>query len=229
MGLPKIPPLYAGNGTIEGLMSGLNFGSSKATILNTPANGIGFQALNQQLRQAIETFQILQLQLGHQNAGHLIQSSSVFYLSLGKDDYINLFFLDRHHHSSSGVVRQKHGSPSFPRILVNQITQAIKDLYNANARKIICVGIGPLGCAPRSLWEAYDSSTTKVSDGDNYCVKEINDAILEYNAILSQRLYNLSLELLDAQIIFCDAYQGMMEIITRPALYGLTSRVDDPD
>ncbi|KAK9097053.1 hypothetical protein Sjap_022550 [Stephania japonica] len=226
MGLPKIPPFYAGNGTIQGLLSGLNFGSSKATILNTPPANIngttttttsssifGFQALNQQLRQAIETFQMLQLQLGLQNARRFIQSS-VFYLSLGKDDYINLFFPNHRHHSSSAAA-------AFARILVNQITQAIKDLYNANARKIICVGIGPLGCAPRSLWEAYDS-TTKISGG-NYCVKEMNEVILEYNAILSQHLYNLSLELSDAQIIFCDVYQGMMEIITRHALHGFSN------
>ncbi|XP_010248460.1 PREDICTED: GDSL esterase/lipase At1g71250-like [Nelumbo nucifera] len=119
MGLPEIPPFYGQNGTIEGLLGGLNFGSSPATIMNT--GKLGFQSLNQQLRQASETLQLLQLQLGQDKAQQMI-NSSLFYLSFGKDDYVELFL-----HDISGL-RHRFGAKGFAQVLVNQITRVIKVL-----------------------------------------------------------------------------------------------------
>uniref|UniRef100_A0A803KRE7 Uncharacterized protein n=1 Tax=Chenopodium quinoa TaxID=63459 RepID=A0A803KRE7_CHEQI len=70
---------YEQNGTIQGILSGDNYGSAQATILPF-ANIPTFQSLNQQQRQAFETIQLLQLQLGEQEA-HQFISSSIFYLS----------------------------------------------------------------------------------------------------------------------------------------------------
>ncbi|KAF8395556.1 hypothetical protein HHK36_019504 [Tetracentron sinense] len=208
MGLPEIPSFYNQNGTIEGLLSGLNFGSSPATIMNP--GSMGHQSLNQQLRQAFETIQMLQLQLGQDRAREVIKSS-IFYLSFGKDDYIELFLPD------FSSVRRKYGRQGFAHILVNQMIRVVKDLYNANVRKIICMGIGPLGCAPRTLWESYNS-TAAAGGGD--CVDDINEHVIKYNTMLSRDLMDLNLELPDAQIIFCDLYKGMMEIISNPFRYG---------
>ncbi|KAF6162061.1 hypothetical protein GIB67_025827 [Kingdonia uniflora] len=211
IGLPEIPSFYGENGTIEGLMGGLNYGSSQSTIMNT--GNLGFQALNQQLRQAFETLQMLQLQLGQEKAQEVIKSS-VFYFSLGKDDYIEIFLRD-----DQSSVRKKYSSGGFAHILVNQMIRVIKDLYNANVRKIVCMGIGPLGCAPRTLWESSDQ-TTRPDMG--HCVDEINKDILQYNTMLSEKLIDLNSELEEAEIVFCDVYQGMMEIINNPTRYGFS-------
>ncbi|KAF9601752.1 hypothetical protein IFM89_022866 [Coptis chinensis] len=213
MGLPVIPSFYGQNGSIEGLVTGLNFGSSEATIMNT--GNLGFEALNHQLRQLFETLQVLQLQLGQRKALELVQSS-LFYISLGKDDYIHLFL-----HDFSGL-RLKYGSAGFAHILVKQMIRVVKDLYNANVRKIICMGIGPLGCAPRLLWESHNSSALP-NLHDKHCNNEINKFVLQYNAMLSKHLLDLNYELIDAQIIFCDVYQGMMEIISEPTRYGFSN------
>ncbi|OVA13764.1 Lipase [Macleaya cordata] len=215
MGLPEIPAFHSENGTIQGLESGLNFGSTQATIMIS--GRLGFQGLNQQLRQAFETLQLLQLQLGQEKAHSLIESS-VFYLSLGKDDYIEFFQRD-----FSGV-RRRFSREVFTQNLVRQMIRVVKDLYNANVKKIICMGIGPLGCAPRTLWESYDptsnSSRHATTGSSRDCVDDVNFLILEYNAMLSEQLLDLNFEFPDAQIIFCDVYQAMMEIITFPNRYG---------
>ncbi|PIA53343.1 hypothetical protein AQUCO_00900131v1 [Aquilegia coerulea] len=212
LGLPMIPPFYGQNGSIEGLLSGLNFGSSQATIINT--GNLAFQALNHQLRQLYETLQMLQMQLGQTKSSNLVQSS-LFYISLGKDDYIQLFL----HKFSS--LRHKYSGGAFAHILVQQMIRVVKDLYNANARKIIVIGIGPLGCAPRALWESYNSTAHTNAD-DRHCVQEINELILQYNAMLSEHLLELNYELFDAQIVFCDVYQGMLQIINNPKRYGFS-------
>ncbi|XP_026412814.1 GDSL esterase/lipase 7-like [Papaver somniferum] len=222
MGLPRIPAFHADNGTIEGLENGINFGSTQATILSSGRQG--FQGLNQQLRQAYETLQLLQLQLGQDKAQEVIESS-VFYLSLGKDDYINFL-----HPDSSGV-RHRFSKEVFTQILVNQMIRVVKDLYNENVKKIVCMGIGPLGCAaPRALWESsrdndshhpsLTSSNSGTGSGWQVCMEDVNDLVLEYNALLSERLLDLNFELPDAHIIFCDVYQAMMDIISFPRRYG---------
>ncbi|XP_042484949.1 GDSL esterase/lipase At5g08460-like [Macadamia integrifolia] len=208
MGLPQISQFDSQNGTTDDLISGLNFGSSPATIIT--AGELGF--LNQQLRQALETIQLLELELGREEVQELIKSS-LFYLSFGKDDYINLFS------SNFSDVRMRFGPTGFAQILVNQMVGVVKDLYNADARKILCMGIGPLGCSPRILYESHRYRVGSAA-GDGHCVDEINEHIVQYNLMLSKRLSELSLELSDAEIVFCDVYSGMMEIITHPGRYG---------
>ncbi|KAE8712203.1 Pyridine nucleotide-disulfide oxidoreductase family protein [Hibiscus syriacus] len=88
MGVPYAESFYTQNGTIDGLLRGVNYGAAHATILT--ASSLGHQSLNHQLRQVFETVQLLQLQLGHESSSRFIKSS-IFYLSFGKDDYIDLF------------------------------------------------------------------------------------------------------------------------------------------
>lgn len=214
MSLPNILPFYSQNGSIAELQHGLNFGSAEATILEPRSQS--HQSLNQQLRQVFEIIQLLQLQLGQNSADHFIKSSMV-YLSFSKDDYIDLFL-----GNSSGVMLN-YNSQEFAHILVNQMIHAMRILYNANFRKIICTGILPLGCTPRTVWKWYNTSNVE-KDGRG-CVKEINDIVLEYNTMLNEHIVKLNSKLPDAQIVFCDVYQGIMEIITKPENYGMNLKV----
>ncbi|KAG2674284.1 hypothetical protein I3760_13G126500 [Carya illinoinensis] len=210
MGLPKILPFYSQNGSIDELIVGLNFGSAEATIVSSQSH----QSLNQQLRQVFETLQLLQLQLGENRAENLIRSS-VVYLSFGKDDYIDIFL-----RNSSGLML-KFSSKEFAHILVHQIMHVVRNLYNANFRKIICTGILPLGCTPRRIWERYNTTVVEDQDHDGGgCVKDINEMVLEYNTMLDEHLLELNSMLPDIEIVFCDVYRGIMKILTDPGHYG---------
>ncbi|KAM7522718.1 hypothetical protein LguiA_012620 [Lonicera macranthoides] len=167
------------------------------------------QSLNQQLRQSFDTLQLLQLLLGQESANQFIRSS-LFYLSFGINDYID-HFLDQ-------STNQKYNSETFARILVDQMVNAIKDLHNANVRRIVVMGILPLGCAPRMLWEKFNSTVGYRDLGG--CADEINGMVLEYNGMLENGIVQLNAELPDAQIIFCDVYEAIMEIIIDPIAYG---------
>ncbi|KAJ6346392.1 hypothetical protein OIU78_008935 [Salix suchowensis] len=210
IGLPNSQPFYSQIGSIEGLIKGVNYGSAHATIISPSSQS--HPSFNQQLRQVYETFQLLQLQLRQDRAQDFIKSS-MFYLSFGRDDYVDLFL-----RNSSGMML-KYSGQEFARILANQMVHAIRTLYDANVRKIISAGILPLGCAPRVVWEWYNSTATHDGMG---CVAEINELVLQYNTLLNEHIVELNEELPDAQIIFCDVYQGMMEVITNPALFGFS-------
>lgn len=210
MGLRYIPPFYSQNGSIEEVLRGINFGSAQATIMNP--SGQNYQSLNQQLRQVFETIELLHLQLSQNSVLHFIRSS-IFYLSFGKDDYIDLFL-----RNSSGALLE-YSSQEFANILASQMIDVMRNLYDMNVRKIICMGILPLGCTPRVVSSVSELNNS--TDGERKCVEKINKLVLEYNAILNEQIVELNAELPDAHVVFCDVYQGIREIITNPELYGM--------
>ncbi|CAA3023787.1 GDSL esterase lipase 7-like [Olea europaea subsp. europaea] len=203
MNLSYAIPFYSQNGTIHDLLTGVNFGAAHATILYVGSRG--YQSLNQQLRQTFETIQLLQLWLGQEFATEFIESS-LFYLSLGKDDFIDYF------HSNSSRISPRFSGQNFTHILVNQMTNAIRNLYANDARKIVCAGILPLGCAPRMLSMNVDRRG---------CASEVNMLVSEYNTRLEEKIVALNAELSGAHIIFCDVYRAIMEFVNNPQNYGV--------
>lgn len=77
------------------------------------------------------------------------------------------------------------------------------------------LGVGPLGCAPRVMWLGGGRG-----GGAENCVGEANDVVQHYNELLAHGLRRASDEMPGAQIVFCDVYKGLMEIISSPHLYG---------
>ncbi|KAK6164010.1 hypothetical protein DH2020_000874 [Rehmannia glutinosa] len=210
MGLPKTTPFFSQNGSIHTILGGVNFGSAEATILYPSSRS--YQSLNEQLRQAFETIQLLQLRLGEETANNFIESS-IFYLSFGKDDFIDYFL----NNSSSSGIGLKYSAQNLSHILVHQMTNAVRNLYDNNVRKIVCAGVLPLGCAPRILLK-NDGSSDSVSKG---CLDEVNMLVLEYNTRLEENIVAINAELADVHIIFCDVYRAMMEFINNPMGYGI--------
>ncbi|KAL3625724.1 hypothetical protein CASFOL_030253 [Castilleja foliolosa] len=197
MGLPNTIPFYTQNGSIHSILGGVNFGSTEATILYPSSRS--YQSLNQQLRQASEIIQLLQLHFGEEKATNFIKTS-VFYLSFGKDDFIDYFV-----RNSSRIGR------NFSHILAHQMTNAIRNLYANNVRKIVFAGVLPLGCAPRMLLRSVNSCLDD----------EVNMLVLEYNTMMEENVVAINAELSDARVIFCDVYRAMIEIINHPTVYGM--------
>ncbi|KAG9138526.1 hypothetical protein Leryth_012876 [Lithospermum erythrorhizon] len=208
MNLPYTPPFYTRNGSLDGLISGINFGSALATIMYSGTTS--HQSLSQQLRQAFETIQLLQLELGEETTERFVKSS-LFYLSFGKDDYINYVLQNSTDNSSS----LNYGDEKFTYILFHQMTNAIRNLYGANVRRIICVGVLPLGCSPHIRY--WFNSTEGEGTG---CVDKVNKLVVEYNTRLEEKIVDLNVELPGAHIVFCDVYRAMMEFITNPKNHG---------
>ncbi|BFG35038.1 hypothetical protein CerSpe_213120 [Prunus speciosa] len=214
MGMPNILPFYSQNGSIDGILKGLNFGSAQATIMNPSSQN--YQSVNQQLRQVFDSMQLLQLQLSQETALHFIRSS-IFYLSFGKDDYIDLYL-----RNASGAAKPNYSDQEFSHILANQMIHVIRNLYDMNVRRMICMGILPLGCTPRMLLDRYNSNPKagEEDDAGRGCVEEINAQVSEYNKMLHEQIATLRTELPEAQIVFCDVYQGIRKIINNPERYG---------
>lgn len=88
----------------------------------------------------------------------------------------------------------------------------MQNLYNANVRKVVVMGLAPIGCAPFYLSQ-YNSNNGE-------CVHMINDMILEFNFVVRYMVEELAQELIDVDLIFCDAFEAAMDIITNNHIYG---------
>ena len=88
----------------------------------------------------------------------------------------------------------------------------MQNLYNANVRKVVVMGLAPIGCTPHYLWQ-YGSENGE-------CVDEINNVVIEFNYAMKYMVYELNHELPGAMITFCDAFEGSMDILTNRQRYG---------
>lgn len=75
-------------------------------------------------------------------------------------------------------------------------------------------GLAPIGCAPHYMWQ-YDSQNGE-------CIEQINDMAIEFNFLMRYMVENLNKELSDANIIFCDTFEGSMDILKNHESYGNT-------
>lgn len=96
--------------------------------------------------------------------------------------------------------------------MATTVSQEIKNLYNKSVRKVVLMGLPPIGCAPHYLW--------KDNCGNGECVEEINDMIMEFSYVMRYMVYELCEDFPDLNIIFCDMYEGSMDIIKSYELYG---------
>ncbi|XP_021757679.1 GDSL esterase/lipase At5g08460-like [Chenopodium quinoa] len=212
LGLPFVPSYLGQSGSIDDLIHGVNYASAGAGIIFSSGTDLGQHvSLAQQIQQATDTFQLFMMSMGEDAAVRLI-SDSIFYISIGTNDYIH-FYLQ----NVSGI--QSVYSPwSFNHFLSTSLKQEIKNLHTAHVRKVVVMGIAPMGCAPHYLWR-YRSKNGE-------CIQEINNMIMEFNFVMRYMIQELNKELSDSKIIFCDMYEGAMDIIQNHEHYGLQVTTD---
>lgn len=92
-----------------------------------------------------------------------------------------------------------------------------QNLYNVNVRKVVVMGLAPIGCAPHYLWE-YGSENGE-------CVEQINDMVMEFNFLMRYNVERLAEELADFSIIFCDVSEGSMDILKNHERYGTRTSI----
>ncbi|XVF51298.1 hypothetical protein PTKIN_Ptkin04bG0173800 [Pterospermum kingtungense] len=206
LGLPFVPSYLGQAGDLEDMLHGVNYASAAAGIIFSSGSELGQHiSFTQQIQQFADTYQQFVLRMGEAAANDFI-SSSVFYISIGINDYIHYYLLN------VSNVQTLYLPWGFNQLLASTMSLEIKNLYNMNVRRFVIMGLPPIGCAPYYLW------MYKSSEGE--CVEEINDMLVGFNFVMRYMTEELLHELPDARIIFCDVFQGSMDIIQKHKLYG---------
>ncbi|XP_021905183.1 GDSL esterase/lipase At5g08460 [Carica papaya] len=206
LGLPFVPSYLGHIGAVEDMIQGVNYASAAAGIIFSSGSELGQHiSLTNQIQQFTDTYQQFVLTMGQDVATDLI-SKSVLYLSIGVNDYIHYYL------RNVSNVQNRYLPWGFSKFLASGMREAIKSLYNTDVRNVIVMGVAPIGCAPYYLWK-YQSKNGE-------CAEEINDMIMEFNFLMRYTVEEVHDELPDANIIFCDVFEGSMDIIENHQLYG---------
>ncbi|ESW30583.1 hypothetical protein PHAVU_002G165200 [Phaseolus vulgaris] len=206
VGLPFVPSYLGQTGAVDDMIHGVNYASAGAGIILSSGSELGQHiSLTQQIQQFTDTLQQFILSMGEDAATNLI-SNSVFYVSIGINDYIHYYLLNESN------VDNLYLPWHFNHFLASSLQQEIRNLYNLNVRKVVITGLAPIGCAPHYLWQ--------YGNENGECVEQINDMAVEFNFLTRYMVENLAAELPDANIIFCDVFEGSMDILKNHERYG---------
>ncbi|KAG1330439.1 GDSL esterase/lipase 7 [Cocos nucifera] len=212
LGLPFVAPFLGQGGEIEEMIHGVNYASAAAGILFLSGSDLGQHiSLTQQIQQVTDTLEQFALSLGEEAAVDLV-SRSVFYVSIGSNDFIHYYL------RNTSSVQSLYLPWEFNQLLATTVKEELKNLYNANVRKVVVMGLAPIGCTPHYLWQ-YGSENGE-------CVDEINNVVIEFNYAMKYMVYELNHELPGAMITFCDAFEGSMDILTNRQRYGFETTAD---
>ncbi|KAL3635760.1 hypothetical protein CASFOL_020307 [Castilleja foliolosa] len=212
LGLPFVPSYLGQSGSVSDMIRGVNYASAGSGIIFSSGSELGQHiSLAQQIQQFMDTYQQFILTMGEDAAYNLI-SNSIFYISIGSNDYIHYYL------RNISNVQSLYLPWHFNKFLAQGVKQEIQNLYYANVRKVVVMGLAPLGCAPYYLW-MYHSEKGR-------CVDMINEMILEFNYAMRFMVEELNRELIDANVIFCDAYEGSMDIIKNHNRYEFNVTTD---
>ncbi|CAN8308185.1 unnamed protein product [Cochlearia groenlandica] len=212
LGLPFVPSYLGQSGSVKDMFQGVNFASAGAGIILSSGSELGQRvSFAMQVEQFVDTFQQMILTIGQKASDRLV-SNSVFYLSIGVNDYIHFYI------RNISNVQNVYTPWLFNQFLASNMRQELKTLYNVKVRRMVVMGLPPIGCAPYYLW--------KYRSRNGECAEEVNSMIMESNFVMRYTVDQLNRELPGASLIYCDVFQSAMDIIKNHHLYGFNETTE---
>ncbi|PIA63298.1 hypothetical protein AQUCO_00200963v1 [Aquilegia coerulea] len=121
-------------------------------------------------------------------------SDSIFWVSIGNNDYINNYLKPANYMSSWIYTPQQ-----FANLLVDRLRKGLRNMYILGARKFVVFNIGRLGCIPAIVNSANPKPTTP-------CVEDVNNLVLLYNTMLPGMIRELERTLIGSIFVHGDAF-----------------------
>ncbi|KAJ0840600.1 putative triacylglycerol lipase [Helianthus annuus] len=204
LGIPSPPPYLSLNRQDDAVLKGVNYASGGAGILND--TGIYFIeriSFDDQIGCFENTTRVIKRKIGEESAISLLHEA-IYFIAMGSNDYINNFLQPFLPYS------QRYTHDEFLGILELKLAEQLTRLYLLGARKVIFLGLGPLGCIPSQRAK----STT------NQCLQQVNDWVVQFNSKVQKLINVLNVKLRKAQLTFADTYQDGMDLVENPGKYG---------
>ncbi|KAF7150387.1 hypothetical protein RHSIM_Rhsim02G0226800 [Rhododendron simsii] len=197
--LPLLRP-YKQPGNNHRFSNGVNFASSGAGALAQTYQGLVID-LNMQLIYFKNVKKVLEL-LGETEAKKIL-STAVYLFSIGNNDYGYPF-------TKNSSFFQLNSPEDYAKMVIGNITDVIKEIYEAGGRKFAFISLAPLDCVPfvRALNPAGE------------CSQELTALVKLHSAAFSKVLRKLEMQLQGFKYSNFDLYNFIIERIENPSKYG---------
>ncbi|GLT60003.1 hypothetical protein SLA2020_327940 [Shorea laevis] len=179
---------------------GANFASAGAcALVETNNNSIPFEI---QVKYFKDVANLLKDQLGETEAKELLERA-IYYSSIGGVDYTS-FILTATNVTESLV-------EAYVNIVIGNITNQIKEIYNVGGRKFAFQNVAPLGCTPGSK-ESFNLTTD--------CAEALQNIATMHNNALNVVAEKLASELPGFKYLVFDFFNALMDRTQNPTKYG---------
>ncbi|KAF7151358.1 hypothetical protein RHSIM_Rhsim02G0226600 [Rhododendron simsii] len=198
--LPLLRP-YKQPGTNHQFSNGVNFASGGAGALAQTYQGLVID-LNTQLIYFKNVKKALEQQMGETEAKKILLTA-VYLFSIGNNDYLYPFL-------TNSSFFQLNSPEDYVKMVIGNITDVIKEIYEAGGRKFAFVNLAPLDCVPfvRALNPAGE------------CLQEFTALVKLHNTAISKVLKKLEMQLQGFKYSNFDLYNSIIERIENPSKYG---------
>lgn len=195
------------NATPQDLLRGANFASAGAGILNdTGAIFIQRFRMSQQVELFRQYVGNITKLVGEADASRLL-SGGLFAITIGANDYLSNYFLP-------GSPRKRHYTlPDYEALLISELRQQIKSIYDLGARIIVVSSLGPLGCIPLLIGQRFLIAKGK-------CIESFQEAAMSFNRLLRSLAEELQQELPSSTMLYSNGFDMVLELINNPAEFG---------
>ncbi|XP_023888314.2 GDSL esterase/lipase At1g06990 [Quercus suber] len=200
-----VPPFLDPNLSKYDLQTGVNFASS----------GSGFDNLTTIASRGISMFKqvdllkkyIVRLKgiVGEKEAKKII-SGSLYFTSAGTNDF--LIFYD------TPTRRFQFNVSGYQDFILNRAQIFYKQLYDLGCRKMMVVGLPPMGCLPIQITLKYPKPINRK------CIEHLNADSQSYNLKLVNLLSKLQAVLPGSKFAYADINQRVINMINNPQKYG---------
>lgn len=134
-----------------------------------------------------------------------ILSEALYLISVGTNDFLENYYTLPNRRSQFTIKQYED-------FLIILARKFIQELYELGARKMSLTGLPPMGCLPLER-------ATNIMDNHG-CMEGYNNLAVEFNGKLKGLVAKLNKELPGLKLVFADAFNIFMQIITRPSIYG---------
>ncbi|XP_030528933.1 GDSL esterase/lipase At5g45950 [Rhodamnia argentea] len=189
--------------TKSDVLHGVSFASAASGYDDFTANISTVLSVSKQLEYFLHYKIHLSKFVGGKKAEEII-NNAVFVVSMGTNDFIQNYYLD--------PTRPKQYSlQAYLNFLISCMSRDIQEMHRLGARRLVIVGIPPLGCLPL-VKTLMDTAT---------CHQDYNKISSSFNSLTRRRLDSLR-KSKGLKTAFVDAYAIIQDAINRPGRYGLT-------
>ncbi|CAL1388447.1 unnamed protein product [Linum trigynum] len=206
LGFTKIIPAFLDpNLKPKDLLHGVSFASAASGYDELTANFSNVLSIPRQL-QYLKHYKLqLRRVVGVKNAEWAVKNA-VFVLSMGTNDFLQNYYLEPERAKQFTVEQYQD-------FLSTQMLHSIKEMHRLGARRLVVVGVPPLGCMPLV-------KTLRGGEEQNKCVEAINQVASSFNSKIKANLALLhrTLGIKDAYV---DCYAVLQNALSTPQTYGL--------
>ncbi|KAK7302882.1 hypothetical protein RJT34_13779 [Clitoria ternatea] len=196
-----IPPFLDPNLKLEDLPYGVSFASAATGYDDYTAEVSNVLSVSKQL-EYLEHYKIHLRKLVSEERAEFILRNAMYVISMGTNDFLQNYYLE--------PTRPKQFTlQQFEDFLLYRFTRGVEAMHRFGARRLVVVGVLPLGCMPlmKTVWNQQT------------CVKTLNDAAYSFNAKLIQQIHKLKAKL-GLQAVYVDVYGLIQSALTNPKQYG---------